>query len=79
MEAGLEYAVLSVIDSGPGIPAEDLPYVFDPYRQRNEAKAKGGVGLGLSIVQRLVAGHGGHLRVRSRVGIGSEFRVLLPL
>ncbi|MFZ5896715.1 MAG: hybrid sensor histidine kinase/response regulator [Myxococcota bacterium] len=79
VEAGLEFAAITVTDTGPGIPAEDLPYVFDPYRQRSDAKAKGGVGLGLSIVQRLVAGHGGRLRVFSCVGVGTEFRVLLPL
>ena len=79
VEAGLTFAVLSVCDDGPGIPAADLPYIFDPYRQRDDAKNLGGVGLGLSIVQRLTAAHGGRVRVLSRVGVGSEFRVLLPL
>lgn len=79
VESGLNFAVLSVYDNGPGIPAEDLPYIFDPYRQRDDAKNQGGVGLGLSIVQRLTAAHGGRVRVLSRVGVGSEFRVLLPL
>jgi two-component system sensor histidine kinase/response regulator len=79
VEAGLDFAVLSVCDDGPGIPPQDLPYVFDPYRQRNDAKNQGGVGLGLSIVQRLTAAHGGRVRVLSRIGVGSEFRILLPL
>ena len=69
----------SVCDNGPGIPPESLPYVFDPYRQRDETKARGGVGLGLAIVQRLTAAHGGRVRVFSRVGVGSDFRVFLPL
>jgi signal transduction histidine kinase len=79
VEAGLNFAVLSVCDNGPGIPPEDLPYIFDPYRQRDETKDQGGVGLGLSIVQRLTAAHGGRVRVLSRVAVGSDFRVLLPL
>jgi len=79
VEAGLNFAVLSVCDNGPGIPPESLPYVFDPYRQRDETKARGGVGLGLAIVQRLTAAHGGRVRVFSRVGVGSDFRVFLPL
>ncbi len=80
VEQGVTFAVLSVVDTGPGIPAEDLPYIFDPYRQRDTQKSeRGSVGLGLSIVRRLVAAHGGQVRVHSRVGVGSEFRVLLPL
>jgi signal transduction histidine kinase len=79
VEAGMSFAVMAVCDTGPGIPPEDLPYVFDPYRQRRETQDKGGVGLGLAIVRRLVAAHGGRVRVRSRVGVGSEFRVFIPL
>jgi signal transduction histidine kinase len=80
VEAGVTFAMTSVIDSGEGIPAADLPYIFDPYRQREGQRAdRGSVGLGLSIVRRLVASHGGQVRVRSRVGVGSEFKVLLPL
>lgn len=80
VEEGVTFALVSVVDTGPGIPAEDLPYIFDPYRQRDTQKSeRGSVGLGLSIVRRLVAGHGGQVRVHSRVGVGSEFRVLLPL
>jgi signal transduction histidine kinase len=80
VEEGVTFALLSVVDTGPGIPAADLPYIFDPYRQRDAHRSeRGSVGLGLSIVRRLVAGHGGQVRVHSRVGVGSEFRVLLPL
>ncbi len=80
VEEGVTFALVSVVDTGPGIPPEDLPYIFDPYRQREAQKSeRGSVGLGLSIVRRLVAGHGGQVHVHSRVGVGSEFRVLLPL
>jgi two-component system, sensor histidine kinase and response regulator len=80
VEEGVMFAVVSVVDTGPGIPPEDLPYIFDPYRQRDTQKSeRGSVGLGLSIVRRLVANHSGQVRVHSRVGVGSEFRVLLPL
>jgi two-component system sensor histidine kinase/response regulator len=80
VEEGVTFAMVSVTDTGPGIPAEDLPYIFDPYRQRDtQTSERGSVGLGLSIVRRLVANHGGQVRVHSRVGVGSEFRVLLPL
>lgn len=80
VEEGVAFALLSVTDTGPGIPAEDLPYIFDPYRQRSgQVSERGSVGLGLSIVRRLVAAHGGRIRVHSRVGVGTEFRILLPL
>jgi two-component system sensor histidine kinase/response regulator len=80
VEEGVSFALLSVTDTGPGIPAEELPYIFDPYRQRmGQTSERGSVGLGLSIVRRLVAAHGGRIRVQSRVGVGSEFAILLPL
>jgi two-component system sensor histidine kinase/response regulator len=80
VEAGTSYALMSVSDDGPGIAREDLPFIFDPYRQRAAQRSEpGSVGLGLSIVRRLVAAHGGRVNVLSRVGVGSEFRVLLPL
>src|SRR5262249_47828084 len=79
VERGLEFVALSVTDTGPGIPAEDLPYVFDPYCQRESKQHSGSVGLGLAIVQRLVAGHSGRVRVYSQLGVGTTFRVLLPL
>jgi signal transduction histidine kinase len=79
VERGLEFATLSVTDTGPGIPAQDLPYIFDLYQQQDAGLRTGSVGLGLAIVQRLVAGHGGRVRVFSQLGVGTTFRVLLPL
>ncbi len=78
MEAGLRFLRLSVMDTGRGIPAGDLPYIFDPFRQSERSDASQGVGLGLAIVQRLVAAHNGQIRAQSQVGFGSSFCILLP-
>ena len=76
VEAGLRFACVSVADTGAGIPPEELPFVFDPYRQGRGGEPHGGVGLGLAIVARIVAAHGGRVRVFSQLGVGTEFRVL---
>ncbi|MCC7491668.1 MAG: PAS domain-containing protein [Fimbriimonadaceae bacterium] len=71
---------LRVEDSGIGIAAEDLPQVFEKFfRGRSSGVAPSGTGLGLAIARELVEGHGGRLTVRSAVGEGSCFEVLLPL
>jgi PAS domain S-box-containing protein len=73
-------AEISVEDSGLGIPAEHLPYVFDRfYRVDVSNQAIGGTGLGLTICKLIVEGHGGQIRVESKVGEGSTFTVTLPL
>lgn len=79
VESGLRFAAARVQDTGLGIPPEDLPYVFDAYHQAPEGREKGGFGLGLAIVARIVAEHGGRIRTQSQLGVGTEFRVLLPL
>jgi signal transduction histidine kinase len=66
--------VLSVGDTGPGIAAEDLPHLFEPYFTRKE----GGTGLGLAIAQRIAEEHGGRLEVSSTPGAGSTFTFWLP-
>jgi signal transduction histidine kinase len=71
--------LIEVADSGDGIPAHDLPYIFDPYYQANTKNSTIGSGLGLAIVKRVVAAHGGEVSVRSRLGQGSRFSVRLPL
>jgi signal transduction histidine kinase len=69
---------LSVSDRGLGIPAEDLPNLFQPFRRRpSTAASVPGVGLGLSIVRRIVTAHGGDIDVESEPGAGSTFRVRL--
>jgi PAS domain S-box-containing protein len=73
--------VVSVKDTGIGIPPEMLSKVFDMFMQvdRSLEKAQGGLGIGLSLVQRLVEMHGGSVQARSEgCGLGSEFVVRLP-
>ncbi|MBX7220638.1 MAG: tetratricopeptide repeat protein [Blastocatellia bacterium] len=77
-EEGLTFLRISITDTGDGIPAEDLPYLFDPYRQASSKKSGLGVGLGLAIVKRIVAAHGGTVTVCSQLGVGSCFSILLP-
>jgi two-component system sensor histidine kinase/response regulator len=71
--------LIEVADSGDGIPAHDLPYIFDPYYQANTKNSTIGSGLGLAIVKRVVAAHGGEVSVKSRLGQGSRFSIRLPL
>jgi signal transduction histidine kinase len=73
--AALHFAV---IDSGVGIPENELPFVFSKYFQSGTRKHKGGVGLGLAIVRQLVEAHGGTVDVESRRGGGTIFHVMLP-
>ncbi|MBN1205412.1 MAG: PAS domain S-box protein [Myxococcaceae bacterium] len=68
----------SVSDTGPGIPAESLPRVFDPFWQA-QVGGKEGAGLGLAIVKGLVEAHDGHIWVESTPGVGSTFFFTLPL
>lgn len=67
---------LSVRDDGPGIPAADIPRVFEPYRQAHRGRK--GSGLGLAIVKELVAVHGGTIDVDSEEGKGTCMTVRLP-
>lgn len=71
-----------VTDTGPGIPAEELPRVFERFYRLEKSRARGGdgrgSGLGLAIVHELVTAHGGRISVSSEVGRGSAFVVRLP-
>lgn len=68
---------LSVADNGPGIPAEALPRIFEPYFTTRAPSS--GSGLGLAIVQRLVKANNGALHVRTQTGLGSVFTLYLPV
>lgn len=73
--------VLEVADSGQGIPAEDLPHIFERFYRvdKGRSREKGGTGLGLSIVKHIVQLHGGRVWVESAVGKGTSFHVHLPV
>ncbi|ACC80914.1 type II toxin-antitoxin system ParD family antitoxin [Nostoc punctiforme] len=75
-----EYVELEVQDTGIGIPAEELPHLFERfYRvQGLQGRTYEGSGIGLSLVQDLIRLHGGSIRVSSKVNQGSSFIVLLP-
>jgi PAS domain S-box-containing protein len=71
--------IINVIDQGIGIPADDLPYLFERFHRASNVGMVAGTGLGLSIVKDAVAAHHGSIQVQSQVGVGSCFTVSLPL
>lgn len=74
-------AVIRVKDTGMGIPAEDIPYLFDRFYRVNQARSgdEGGAGLGLSICREIALAHGGTITVASEPGFGTTFTATLPL
>ncbi|MBP2625304.1 MAG: multi-sensor signal transduction histidine kinase [Firmicutes bacterium] len=74
-------AILMVEDSGIGIPATDLPLIFDRFYRVDKARARsaGGTGLGLAIVKFIVEMHGGRIDVKSTINRGTTFTITLPL
>ena len=75
MDASLGMMCLEVKDTGRGIEREALSHIFDPYFTTKQ----GGTGLGLATVHKIVEAHGGTISVQSEPGLGTLFRVLLPL
>ncbi|MCB8966446.1 MAG: HAMP domain-containing protein [Ardenticatenaceae bacterium] len=72
---------VSVADTGSGIPASDLPYIFERFWRGDKSRSRhsGGSGLGLAIVQQIVTLHGGTVRVASPPGAGAIFTISLPM
>jgi two-component system phosphate regulon sensor histidine kinase PhoR len=81
VETELDWIEIRIADTGIGIPAHDLPRVFERFYRvdRARSRAVGGTGLGLSIVKNAVEGMGGKVSAESQVGKGSIFKVLLPI
>jgi two-component system phosphate regulon sensor histidine kinase PhoR len=79
VSGGWPVVIVQVIDSGVGIPARDLPRVFERFYKADRARGSGGTGLGLSIARHLVESHGGAIWVESEEGVGSTFSFSLPL
>lgn len=76
-----DMAILSVSDTGQGIPPEDLPHIFERFYRvdKSRSAAQGHSGLGLAITKAIVEGHGGTIEVSSEPGQGSTFEVRLPV
>jgi heavy metal sensor kinase len=74
------FAVVSVSDTGIGIPEEQLALIFERFHRVDKARSRsqGGAGLGLSIAKQIAENHAGRIEVESQVGKGSTFRVFLP-
>jgi signal transduction histidine kinase len=77
----LHEVVLSVRDTGSGIPPDILPKIFDPFfstKSGPDASGKGGSGIGLSSCKEIIDAHGGRIRVESSLGRGTAFHIRLP-
>lgn len=77
-----EQARVIIRDTGPGIPSEDLPFIFERFYRAEKSRTRtrtSGFGLGLSIVQWIVENHGGTIKVESKEGQGTTFAIWLPL
>lgn len=76
-----QWLYVAVADNGPGIAAEDIPYIFDHFyrSEKSRDRKSGGSGLGLAIVKQLLEIHGGQVAVSSELGKGSVFQVMLPI
>lgn len=73
------YAALEIEDSGSGIDPAAMPHIFERFYREDTAHTTHGFGLGLPLAKRIIDLHNGLIEVRSEVGVGSRFRVLLPV
>ncbi|HEX8137778.1 MAG TPA: response regulator [Pyrinomonadaceae bacterium] len=77
-DEGRRLVVINVMDSGKGIPAEEVPFVFDAFWQSSDLRTNVVRGVGLAIARRVAAAHGGTVSVRSQVGVGTVYSLVLP-
>jgi two-component system, OmpR family, sensor kinase len=75
-----EFALLTIQDTGIGIPEEDLPQIFNRFYRVDKARTRdeGGSGLGLSICRQIAEAHKGRIEVESKLGVGTRFKIRLP-
>ena len=71
-----KWVILSITDSGPGIPPEVLPNIFTPFYTSQPVARHWGVGL--SLTHKIIAAHEGHIEVESQKGVGTTFRIMMP-
>jgi signal transduction histidine kinase len=77
---GVPWAILAVEDNGVGIPAADLPHIFEHFRRGSNVLDRiAGTGLGLAGSRRIVAQHGGDMTIVSHEGVGTTVTVALPM
>jgi two-component system, OmpR family, sensor histidine kinase ArlS len=74
-------AIISIEDTGIGIPKEDLPHVFDRFYRADKSRTKqtGGTGLGMAIAKWIVLRHGGTIKVQSEINVGTKIEVAIPI
>jgi signal transduction histidine kinase len=70
------YLKLSIVDTGVGIDPEDKRAIFEPFFTKGK---KGGIGLGLSIVKKIIDAHNGRIQVKSEQGNGTSFNIMIPV
>ena len=73
------FVAVRVADTGPGIPQEHLPHVFERFYKVDRSRREGGIGLGLAIVRHIVLAHGGEVSVDSEIGRGACFKFTVPV
>jgi len=81
LEAGAEWAIVRVTDTGIGIAEKDLPHIFDRFWRADKVRSRGmgGAGLGLSIARWISDRHGWSINARAMPGVGTQFIVTIPL
>jgi signal transduction histidine kinase len=77
-EPGADEVVITVRDTGAGIPTEEIPRIWERLYRGDKSRSQRGLGLGLSLVRAIINAHGGRIEVQSTVGKGSSFVIHLP-